>query len=96
MFGALSPLARDKSVVDVFVRFHMDRGLGEKFSDAPWSASCVGKIFEWCLKDICCKLTMRDLDKRRRTDLKDILYETAERGDVFVWTVHGSTETRSC
>ena len=32
MFGVLSPLAREKSVVDVFVRFHMEGGLGEKFS----------------------------------------------------------------
>jgi len=32
MFGVLSPLAGDKSVVDVFVRFHMEGGLGEKFS----------------------------------------------------------------
>ena len=35
IFGVLSPLARDKRVVDACGRFQMDRGLREKFSDAP-------------------------------------------------------------
>jgi len=41
------------------------------------------------LKDLDCKVTLKDLDKRRRTGLKDVWYEIAERGDLFVWTACG-------
>jgi len=85
-FGGYDEQALD---VPAAVRFQMDRGLREKFSDAPWSAPCVGKVLEWSLKDLGCKVTMKDLDKRRRTDLKDVWYEIGERGDLFVWTACG-------
>jgi hypothetical protein len=39
---------------------------------------------------------MKDFDKHRRADLNDVLCKIAERGYVFVWTVYGSTKTRSC
>jgi len=92
MFGALSPLARDKRLVNVSGRFQMDRGLREKFSDAQWSALCAGESIEWPLKDRSCKVTMNDVDKRRRTDMKGVVEKIAERGDVFVLTVHGSED----
>jgi len=70
----------------------MDRGLREKFSDAPWSAPCVGKVLQWSSKDLGCTVTMKDLDKRRRTDLKAVWYEIGDRGDLFVWTACGSED----
>jgi len=85
-FGGYDEQALD---VPAAVRFQMDRGLREKCSDAPWSAPCVGKVLQWSLKDLDCKVTLKDLDKRRRTGLKDVWYEIAERGDLFVWTACG-------
>jgi len=60
----------------------------ERAGTGPMTVEGIRSL-EWSLKDLGCKVTMKDLDKRRRTDLKDVWYEIGERGDLFVWNACG-------